>query len=450
MSLAKRMLRYLADGCGVDHPKQQHFLLAVSGGKDSVAMAHLFAQTGLSFGIGHCNFQLRGKAADEDATFVQDLARQLDCPFHQTTFDTLAVAAQSSVSVQMAARELRYEWLESIREASGYDYVATAHHLTDAVETQIFHLVRGTGIRGLLGIPPRNGQVVRPLLFASQRELSDYQKTSDLPYREDSSNAGTKYTRNFIRHRVLPVFRELNPGLEQSLGENMQRFRESFFLMEQMLNRIEEAAKTQEGDRILYQLDAFKGFAPALPTVLFELLSPFGLNTTQANDLAAAIHEGQPGKVFLTPTHEIALAAEVLEVVVKGETATQSLIIEREAEQLRFPGGCLHFQLLEEVPETFSEDTNVAYFDFETLAFPLILRKWQAGDQFQPFGMGGKHQKVQDYFSNHKFTRAEKAAAWMLVDENGTILWVVGHRSNHANRVRSSTRQCLRVSVLTD
>ncbi|MFN3175282.1 MAG: tRNA lysidine(34) synthetase TilS [Phaeodactylibacter xiamenensis] len=450
MSLAQRMLHYLADACGVDHPKQQHFLLAVSGGKDSVVMAHLFAQTGLSFGIGHCNFQLRGKAADEDAAFVEDLARQLNCPFHQTAFDTLAVAEQLSVSVQMAARELRYEWLENIREASGYDYVATAHHLTDAAETQIFHLVRGTGLRGLLGIPPRNGWVVRPLLFASQQELSDYQEANDLPYREDSSNTETKYTRNFIRHRVLPAFRELNPRLEQSLGENMQRFRESLFLMEQMLNRIEEAAKTQDGDRILYQLDTLKAFAPALPTVLFELLSPFGLNTTQANDLASGIHEGQPGKVFLTPTHEIALAAEVLEVVAKGETVQQSLVIEREAEQLRFPGGYLYFQLLEKVPEHFSEDPKVAYFDFETLAFPLMLRKWRAGDQFQPFGMGGKHQKVQDYFSNHKFTRAEKAAAWMLADDSGTLLWVVGHRSNHANRVRPSTKQCLKVSVLPD
>jgi tRNA(Ile)-lysidine synthase len=450
MNLAKQMLHYLADACGVDHPKQQHFLLAVSGGEDSVVMAHLFAQTGLSFGIGHCNFQLRGKAADEDAAFVEGLARQLDCPFHQTTFDTLAVAEQSSVSVQMAARELRYEWLEVIRETSGYDYIATAHHLTDAVETQIFHLVRGTGLRGLLGIPPRNGQVVRPLLFASQSALSDYQETQGLAYREDSSNAETKYTRNFIRHRVLPAFRELNPRLEQSLGENMQRFRESLFLMEQMLNRIEEAAKTQDDDRILYQLDALKAFAPALPTVLFELLSPFGLNTTQANDLASAIHEGQPGKVFITPTHEIALAAEVLEVVAKRETGPQSLIIDRDAEQLPFPGGYLYFQLLEKVPETFSADSKIAYFDFETLAFPLTLRKWQAGDHFQPFGMGGKHQKIQDYFSNHKFTRAEKAATWILVDANGSILWLVGHRSNHANRVRSSTRQCLKVSVLTD
>ncbi len=220
--------------------------------------------------------------------------------------------------------------------------------------------------------------------------------------------------------------------------------------MEQMLNRIEEAAKTQDGDRILYQLDVLKGFAPALPTVLFELLSPFGLNATQANDLASAIHEGQPGKIFLTPTHEIALAAEVLEVVAKGEAVQQSLMIDRGVRQLPFPGGCLYFDLLEKVPETFSEGSKTAFFDYETLAFPLILRKWQAGDQFQPFGMGGKHQKIQDFFSNHKFTRAEKAAAWILEDANGAILWVVGYRSNHANRVRSSTRQCLKVQVIMD
>lgn len=450
MSLAERMLHYLSDACGIEHPKQQHFLLAVSGGKDSVVMAHFFAQTGLSFGIGHCNFQLRGKAADEDAAFVEDLARQLDCPFHQTTFDTLALAEQSSVSVQMAARELRYEWLEAVRESSGYGYVATAHHLTDAIETQFFHLARGTGLKGLLGIPPRNGQVVRPLLFASRSEITDYQEAQGLTYREDRSNAETKYTRNFIRHRILPVFRELNPSLERSLGENMQRFRESAYLMEQMLNQIEKTAKTRDGERLLYRLDALKAFAPALPTVLFELLSSFGLNTTQANDLSSAILERQPGRVFYTPTHEIALASNVLEVIAQKPGETKPLTIEKEVEELDFPGGRLVFQLMKQVPETFSEDPKVAYFDFDTLAFPLTLRKWQAGDRFQPFGMNGKHQKIQDYFSDHKFTRAEKAATWIMVDAGGVVLWVTGHRSSHNSRVRSSTKKCWKIRVSFD
>ncbi|MEQ8704788.1 MAG: tRNA lysidine(34) synthetase TilS [Phaeodactylibacter sp.] len=447
MSLAQGMLDDLITACGVDHPKQQHFLLAVSGGKDSVVMAHLFAQTELSFGIAHCNFQLRGAAAEEDAQFVRALAAQFDCPFHLAVFDTLQVAEAASVSVQMAARTLRYDWLESLRKAEGYDYTVTAHHLTDAIETQLHHLVRGTGLKGLLGIPPRNGYVIRPLLFANRAAIEAYQEAQKLAFREDESNAETKYTRNYIRHQILPVLRTLNPSLEGTLGGNMQRLKESAYLMDQMVQQIEEEACVVQEGRVWYQLEVLRSYAPALSTLLFELLSPLGLNTTQANDLAQVILEGHSGRRFLTPTHEITTAAEVLEVLPLSGPEADHLIIESGEEQISFPGGQLSLRLLKEPPVTFAADPALAYFDTAALTFPLELRKWQAGDQFQPFGMGGSHQKLQDYFSNNKLTRAEKVGTWILTDAQGRIAWVVGHRSSHLHRVQSATKQCWEAKV---
>jgi tRNA(Ile)-lysidine synthase len=439
MNLAQRMLDGMVTACGVDHPKQQHFLLAVSGGRDSVVMAHLFAELELSFGICHCNFQLRGKAAEEDAQFVKALAAQLHCSFHLAVFDAQKIAEQDSVSVQMAARKLRYEWFESLQNAEGYDYIATAHHLTDAIETQLHHLARGTGIKGLLGIPSSNGRVIRPLLLAGSGELAGYQEAHGLTFREDSSNAETKYTRNFIRHHILPPFRELNPRLEVTFGENMQRLKESAWLMDQMLDQIEAEAREVDGDKVVYKLEGLVAYTPALSTVLFELLSPYGLNPTQAGDLAESIQQGYAGRLFLTATHEIATSASTIEIVPAIKPPLKSVEIPEGEERVDFPGGQLRLQLLEGQPDTFSPDSNVAYFDADFLPFPLQLRNWQTGDQFEPFGMDGHHQKLQDYFSNNKFSRAEKAATWLLVDAEGQVAWVTGNRSSHRHRIRKTT-----------
>lgn len=450
MNLAQRMLDGMVTACGVDHPKQQRFLLGVSGGRDSVVMAHLFAEQELSFGICHCNFQLRGKAAEEDAQFVKALAAQLNCSFHLAVFDTQKVAKEDSVSIQMAARRLRYEWFESLQNTEGYDYIVTAHHLTDAIETQLHHLARGTGLKGLLGIPSSNGRVIRPLLLAGSAELAGYQEVHGLAFREDSSNAETKYTRNFIRHHILPPFRELNPRLEVTFGENMQRLKESAWLMDQMLDQIEAEARKVDGEKIGYKLEVLIAYAPALATVLFELLSPYGLNPTQAGDLAKSIQQGYTGRLFLTATHEIATSASTIEILPARKPSLKRVEILEGEECVDFPSGQLRLQLLEGQPDTFSSDSNVAYLDAGVLSFPLQLRNWQAGDQFEPFGMDGHHQKLQDYFSNNKFTRAEKAATWLLVDAKGQIAWVVGYRSSHRHRIRETTSKYWVAEIYAD
>ncbi len=445
MSLLQPMLRYLSAQCGVDNPADKRFLLAVSGGRDSVAMTHLFAEAGLSFGIGHCNFRLRAAESDADAELVKQLAASLRQPFYEVSFATQQVAQERSVSIQMAARALRYEWLEEVRVQEGYHYIATAHHLTDSVETLIHHLARGSGLNGLLGIPPRNGKVVRPLLFAAGAALENYVKGRQLPYRTDSSNAEEKYTRNFIRHRILPELRKLNPSLEATLGESMQRLKESAWLMNRQVAQIGNTARTHKEGRVIYKLSALQPYWSALPTLLFELLSPYGLNSAQVNDLAAAVQEGRAGRVFPTATHEISTSAAGLEVASLTREAPVPVQIEQGQREVVFPDGVLQFEHHRSSGPAFSADTHIACFDVEALVFPLILRKWVPGDAFQPFGMDGQHQKLQDYFSNNKFSRAQKAATWILVDAHGRIAWVVGHRSSHWHRVRQSSKAYWRI-----
>lgn len=446
MSLVQPMLSYLTAHCGVADPANKRFLLAVSGGKDSVAMVYLFAEAGLPFGIAHCNFQLRGAESNADADFVRQLAASLGQSFYQTSFDTQLRAQARSVSMQMAARSLRYEWLEHIRAREGYHFVATAHHLTDAAETLIHHLARGSGLKGLLGIPPRNGNIVRPLLFAAGAALEEYLEARQLPFRTDSSNAEDKYTRNFIRHHVLPELRKLNPSLEATLGENIQRLKESAWLMDRQVEQIEESARIVMGGRVVYPFPALRPFLPALPTLLFELLSPYGLNTRQAKDLAVAVREGLAGRVFPTPNHEISTSSSAVEVTPLEQEAPAPVQIEQGRREVVFPGGTLHLERLRYSEPEFSAASHIAYFDTEALIFPLRLRKWEPGDAFQPFGMGGKHQKLQDYFSNNKFSRADKAATWLLVDAHGQIAWVVGHRSSHLHRVRQSSKSYWRIT----
>ncbi|MBV6653952.1 MAG: tRNA lysidine(34) synthetase TilS, partial [Mameliella sp.] len=404
----------------------------------------------LSFGIAHCNFRLRGAASDADATFVQRLAEELNVVCHLTSFNTLQEAEVQSVSVQMAARSLRYNWFEELRSEEGYDYIVTAHHLSDAIETVIFNLTRGTGIKGLSGIPQRNGYVIRPLLQVGHAQLTAYQEAHQIAFREDQSNAETKYTRNYIRHKVIPLLQGLNPGIERTMKDNLQRFQQSAYLMEEMVKVVEAHSKSVEGNRTLFELEAIRSHSSAVSTLVFELLSSFGLNNTQANDLAEAILTKQSGKLFLTETHEVYLSARLIEVTPKISEALVSLIIKKGERSCHFSGGQLTFTLRDQPPEYFPADRKKAFFDFEALTFPLGLRTWKEGDWFQPFGMEGKRQKLQDYFSNSKFSRGEKAKTLLLTDAKGRIAWIVGHRSSHPHRIRANSSKCWSVEVRYD
>ncbi|NBC07305.1 MAG: tRNA lysidine(34) synthetase TilS [Bacteroidetes bacterium] len=438
MSLSEPMRAYMQQAGWLS--PDTRYLLAVSGGLDSCAMAALFAELGLEVGLAHCNFQLRGEAADKDAQFVRDLANALGAPFYLATFDTAAYAKQQGLSVQMAARELRYDWLEGTRRDKGYTYIATAHHLDDSIETLLYNMTQGCGIRGLHGIPSAQGPVIRPLLFAERREIAAYAKQQGLAYREDHTNAETKYRRNFLRHKVIPLLRELNPNFEQTMAANIHRFRETEYLYQQMVRQVAQEAILEQMPRFRLSIPALLKHRPALGSLLYELLQPYGFNTAQVQDIAWALSAPANGQQFFSTDYQLLIDRENIIVEERAESEEAVYTITPDSTSIRLPEGRLGLHRAEGQPDRFSADPNQAILSAEALEFPLTLRRWQAGDRFQPFGMGGQHQKLQDFFNNNKVSRFDKAKAWVLEDQSGRIAWLVGYRIGHEFRLTPDSK----------
>ena len=420
-------------------PPGSRALLAVSGGLDSVVMAQLFQAAALTFGIAHVNFQLRGAEAAEDERFVAELAARLGAPFYSTAFDTENIAREAGLSIQLTARQLRYDWLEHIRSENAYTHIATAHHLNDSIETLLYNLAKGCGIRGLHGIPARNGSIIRPLLFAERTELEAWARKESLLWREDASNAETKYHRNLIRHQVIPALKDINPGLENTMAANIERLRQTEYLFDWAIARIRSEALKEEDGRIILDTNKLNTHTSALESLLYELLSPFGFNASQAAQLAQRLEHS--GAVYYTPTHRLLVDRErlLIEPLPSGQETRAAYAITEDAVMLALPEGSLALERRTGRPASWPVHESEAVLDAAALAFPLRLRRWQPGDAFQPLGMGGKRQKVQDYFTNNKVPRFDKEQAWVLEDAQGRICWLVGHRIDHRFRIGADT-----------
>ncbi len=417
-------------------------VLAVSGGLDSVVMAHLFRQAELPFLIGHCNFQLRGAESDEDERFVENLAEELGVPFFCGRFDTEGFARARGLSIQAAARELRYTYLEELRQMQGCESIATAHHLTDAIETLLLNLVRGTGLRGLRSIRPRRDHIIRPLLFATREELEAHAQARGLRWREDASNRSEKYRRNYIRLEVLPRLRHLNPALERSCEHTLQILRETERLTDWAVQRwLAEHLSRREGEHRL-PLKALQ-HSPAPRMLLFEWLRPFGFNRSQVGQILQSLEE-RTGRLFLAPRGRLLFDRQELILSPHPPEAAGTLTIEEGTREVALPEGRLLIQPLPHPPDPLPDTPHTACLDAQTLRFPLVLRRWQAGDVFQPLGMGGRHQKLQDFFSNRKLSRLDKEKVWIL-ESNGEICWVVGLRIDERFKITPQTTRCLRI-----
>ncbi len=421
-------------------------LIAASAGVDSTVLCHLFRQAGLAFEIAHCNFQLRSEASGEDEVFVKNLARAWQVPFHSTRFDTVDFAEKNKFSIQMAARQLRYDWLESVRQSSGCQHIATAHHLDDSVETVLFNFTKGCGIRGLHGILPRQGNVIRPLLFATKEQILAFAK-HPIEYREDASNESVKYTRNKIRHEVIPVLENINPAFRQTAGKTIERLREVEALYDFALQTIKAELMTQSGEEWRIDIEKLRS-SPAPSTVLYELLLPFGFNNDQTAQILQSL-DHQPGKMFYSPSHRL-LADRFFLFISEEENAGGVVSIPGNfPAEIRLPDGTLRLRAENQPPASFVYNPNEAWLDFEKLDFPLRLRHWQSGDFFQPLGMEGKHQKLQDFFSDRKLSRFDKEKVWIL-ESGGKIAWVVGMRLDERFKVSGQTKRCLAASFEPD
>lgn len=438
MSLSEQMRAYMQQAGWLS--PDTRYLLAVSGGLDSCTLAALFAELGIKSGVAHCNFRLRGTASEQDAQFVRQLAASLQVPYYQTDFDTEAYAKERGLSIQMAARELRYDWLEKTRQAEGYTYIATAHHLGDSIETLLYNMVQGCGIRGLHGIPLEQGPVIRPLLFAERREIAAYAKEQGVAYREDHTNAETKYRRNFLRHEIIPLLRELNPNFEPTMAANIHRFRETEYLYQQMVRQVAQEAIVEHKPRFRLSIPALLQHQSALGSLLYEFLHPYGFNTAQVQDIAQALSAPASGQQFFSPDYQLLIDREVIVVEERAAVEEEDITITPATAFIALPDGTLSLRLVEGQPGRFSADPNQAILSAEALEFPLALRRWQAGDRFQPFGMGGQHQKLKDFFNNNKVSRFDKAKAWVLEDGSGRIAWLVGYRIGHEFRLTPDSK----------
>jgi len=414
-----------------------NILAAVSGGMDSVVMAHLLKSAGFNFGIAHCNFQLRGDESLSDQEFCNNLAGQLRVPFHTTSFDTLKHVEDQKISTQMAARELRYQWFEQVRQQSGYTVITLAHHQNDAIETILLNLTRGTGIAGLHGILPKNGTLVRPLLFLNRNEIQNIVDENHLTYVEDSSNSSVKYARNKIRLEVVPKLKELNPALEHTFENNLAHFRDLELFLEQQVAGLKKELFIPIGNELHISLDGIKKLEPKR-LLLFKLLQEYGFNESTIDDLISALDK-HSGKVFELPGYRLLLDRGKLILTKQNQqpdTETMIGINDHEVNYGNYKLTVLH----DDSPLIIKDNPMAVSIDTGLLVYPLTLRSWQQGDHFYPLGMKAT-KKLSDFFIDQKVPLHEKKEIPLLVNGNDDIIWIGGYRLDERYKVSRKTKK---------
>lgn len=402
-------------------------LVALSGGADSVALLRVLRCLGYECVCAHCNFRLRGEESDRDEAFVRALCREQDVPLYVTHFDTAVYARRNKLSIEMAARELRYEWFEQIRRETGARVTAVAHHRDDSVETFLLNMVRGTGINGLKGIAPVNGRVVRPLLAVGRKEILDYLASLEQPYVTDRTNLEDVYARNKVRLNVLPMLREINPAADENIAETAGRLTE---VAEIYRHAIDEACRrVTDGEGRIHIARLQKEVSPQC--VLFELLHPKGFNAAQLKDIYRSLsHES--GRLFYSDSFVLLRDREYLVLRLRNKAEGKMPVLHQSL-QPRDAGFVI------------PRDKCMACLDADKVKEPLTLRKWQSGDRFVPFGMKG-FKSVRDYLRDHKFSLFEKENQYVVCVGN-EIVWLVNERPDGRFCVSDDTRTVLLLSV---
>lgn len=425
-------------------PDGGQVLLAVSGGRDSVVLTDLVGHARIPFAVAHCNFHLRPDECDRDEAFVRSLAQRWGAECHVAQFDTLAFAADRHLSVEEAARRLRYDFFEQVRSQNGYSCIATAHHRDDAIETFFINLLRGTGLAGLQGIPLRNGHVVRPLLPFGRDEIDSYVRRNRLTYVDDSTNSQTLFLRNRIRHQLVPMLRSLSPAFDRTMQSNMRHLADADVIYRSALEQQRASLVKPDGDGFCISVDSLLQLTP-VATWLFEFLRPFGFSPAVVDEIADALG-GQSGKQFFSPTHRLVKDRSHLLIRPLSAGSDESYTIGAAADCLSLPVGLV----MKRSPNTgrpIRLNPDEAWFDSDRVAFPLTLRRWRAGDRFVPFGMKGS-RLVSDLLSDLKLSLPDKERVWLLCDATGAILWVVGLRSSAVASVSAVTTNILQFKFL--
>lgn len=415
-------------------------VVGISGGADSVALLHILVSLGYKCIAAHCNFNLRGDESFRDEQFTIDFTKRLQVPLCKISFETNKYAQENRLSVEMAARELRYRWFEELLNTYDADAVAVAHHRDDSVETLLINLTRGSGLTGLTGIKPKNGNVVRPLLCVSREDIYAYIENNGLEYVTDSSNSSDIYTRNFIRLKVIPLLEEINPSVKASLARTANHLYDASLIYN---HSIEEARRVIIQNNRL-SISALLSF-PAPATILYEMLKPYGFSRTVCESIFTVLDKDS-GKIFYSSTHRLLKDRSDLLIDVLSGEESKAYLINLEDDNVDLPVELKPEIVVIKEDYQIEKDRKFAYFDFDKLSFPLVLRHWQEGDWFVPFGMKGK-KKISDYFSDKKFSLFDKEKTWLLCSGQD-VIWIVGERTDNRYRIEKTTKRVLKLKFI--
>ena len=423
--------------------EQAGFIVAVSGGADSITLLHILKYLNLNIYALHCNFNLRGKESNMDEQFVKRFCHTYGIALTVKSFDTRGYAEKKGISIEMAARDLRYEWFEKMRQTKKMDYIVLGHHADDLAETLFINICRGTGIRGLTGIQPVNGKLLRPLLPFSRKDIIEYIDKNQLGFRTDSTNLSLDYVRNKIRHQIIPVCKDINPSFLKTVQETCDVMYETNKIYQYGIERLKEEILTHRDGEILIDIEKVMA-SPSPYTLLFETLKPYGFNAAQTDSILKS-HDAIPGRHFQAEEY----------LLTKGRTYWQLFnILEKEdiygllADSGVYNWGEVSFRL-EEIPVdenfTLSDNPSIGYFDADKITYPLIVRHWSIGDWFCPLGMKRSKKKLSDLFIDLKFSAKQKKDT-LILQSGKEIIWIAGIRIDDRYKISHSTRNALVIS----
>ena len=422
--------------------EDKKLLIAISGGIDSVVLAHLCSQLNLNFSLCHCNFNLRGQESDDDEAFVKSLAKTLKTPVYSTSFETEKYVAKNKVSIQVAARDLRYTWFYKLLDTNGYDYVLTAHNTNDNLETFIINLTRGSGLEGFTGIPPVNQKSVRPLLAFSRDEITLFAIKNGIVWREDKSNASVKYIRNKVRHKVIPILKELNPHVLESFQNTIEYLNESQSIINDALTNVTANVVSYENDLLKISCKEIEKLSNK-KAYLYQLLQGYGF--TAWNDIVNLI-SAQPGKQVFSDTHRLLKDRNflILTTINKNQSIKGPVLIDQKVSKITNP-----IKLTIQNTDDFTcKNTHEIIIDNDLINYPLSLKKWHHGDTMYPAGMKGS-KKISQLFKDNKLSLLDKEKIWILADAKNHIIWVIGLRQDRRYLANITSKNRLKISYLS-
>ena len=418
--------------------KKDKIILAISAGADSVCLFHIFRSFGVNMELAHCNFKLRDNHSDEDEDFIKNLGNKYEIKFHIKSFETASYAKKNNLSIQMAARQLRYNWFNSLLIKRNANYIATAHHKDDSIETFFINLIRGSGIRGLVGIK-QTDKIIRPFLSIEKNQIINFLNKNKFKYREDITNSSLKYLRNKIRIKLIPLLLNLNPSIKENIFNEMKILENTSIVFSDYVNQIRQKIVVQKSDAFYINISSLNKLLP-LKIYLFELLRPFGF--MKVDDIINSLN-GQSGKTFYSRTHKLIIDRDSI-IITKNQDITSKQYTLEENINFKNENFSIKFSTSKKI--NFSLNKDIAELDYSKINFPLKLRKWRFGDSFIPLGMKN-YKKISDFFIDEKFSLVQKEKQWILCDKKN-IIWIVGYRIDDRYKVTSKTKKLYIAKVL--